>query len=140
MALSWLDQRFRRQTVSAIDGGFFAAFAPEEVRDALARLGPEYHEMLQINIADYLLSEAIYERDEESGRGIDWVLEAGPALRPEQREFLEALADAPLRLYEVVSVRHGEGRLTIVDGGLGGLGVWLNGHGFESRHGFGRGA
>ena len=109
MALSWLDQRFRRQTVTAIDGGYFAAFAPEQVRDALARLGPEYHEMLQINIADYLLSEAIYERDEESGRGIDWVLEAGPALRPEQREFLEALADAPLRLYEVMSVRHGEG-------------------------------
>lgn len=109
MALSWLDQRFRRQTTTAIDGGFFAAFAPEEVRDALADLGPEYHEMLQINISDYLLSEAIYERGDESGRGIDWVLESGPKLRPEQREFLEALADAPLRLYEVVSVRHGEG-------------------------------
>ena len=109
LALSWLDQRFRRQTVTAIDGGFFAAYAPEEVRDALAKLGPDYREMLQINIADYLLSEAIYERGDESSRGIDWVLESGPTLRPEQREFLAALADAPLRLYEVVSVRQGEG-------------------------------
>lgn len=109
IALSWLDQRFRRQTKDAIDAGFFAAFAPEQVREALAGLAPGYHEMLQINIADYLLSEAVYVRGDEEGRGIDWVLEAGPTLRPEQREFLEALADAPLRLYEVVSVRHGEG-------------------------------
>jgi hypothetical protein len=108
-AMAWIGQRFRKQMKSEVDSGFFAGFDPADVREALARLGEGHVEMLNINIGDFLLGEAIYERGDDDGRGIDWVLDDGPRLTPSQRLWLEALADAPLRLYEVIAVRPGEG-------------------------------
>lgn len=109
VAMAWLGERFRKQVRAAIEDGFFGGRDPAEISEACGRLGDGYAEMLQINIGDYVVCEAVYERGDEEGRGIDWVLESGPRLDARQREFLEALAVAPMRLYEVVGVRRGEG-------------------------------
>jgi hypothetical protein len=60
---------------------------------------------LQAGINDWVLCEARHERHGDATRGIDWALHAGDLpLTPPQRTYLEALAAAPLRLYEVVEV------------------------------------
>jgi hypothetical protein len=65
-------------------------------------------EIGSINIGDFLLMDATYSLKAEKGRGIDFVLKRGPSLNSEQRAHLEALAIAPLRLYEVMRIVPGE--------------------------------
>lgn len=109
VAIAWIRKEFRRQVPGAIETGFFAGIDPQIVADALAALGDERVQDVNAKIGDFVLSEAIFERAEGAGRGIDWVLERAPRLSDEQRDFLARLADAPLRLYEVVESRPGEG-------------------------------
>lgn len=109
VAIAWIRKEFRRQVPGAIETGFFAGIEPQIVADALAALGDERVQDVNAKIGDFVLSEAIFERDEGRGRGIDWVLDRAPRLSDAQRDFLARLADAPLRLYEVVESRPGEG-------------------------------
>ncbi len=109
-ALGWLSRRFGDQFEDNLENNFFVEYSSSEISAAIADHGDGMAEMLAINIGDFLLSDAVYERGDEEGRGIDWVLDAGgPRLTRGQRDFLEALADAPLRLYEVVGVQPGQG-------------------------------
>ncbi len=108
-ALQWLNRRFKDQPVEALQLDFFSEIDLHEGSQPLRSLRPDLLELLEMGINDFLLCDALYTDDEDEARGIDWVLDECPRLSAAQREHLLALADAPLRLYEVMAVDPGVG-------------------------------
>jgi len=110
-AHAYLADRFRNQQREAIAEGFFGQFDdPEELREALEDLDEGHERMLAINLNDWVLCDARYERRGEWKRGIEWVL-ADERLRLSnaERAYLRELEHAPLRLHEITAVERGRG-------------------------------
>ncbi|MBI5711191.1 MAG: SEC-C domain-containing protein [Candidatus Eisenbacteria bacterium] len=113
LALEWLGSHHGEAVAAAIEDGFFAGCEDDE-RERLKVLPDELVEALEINIAEWVLAEGRL----ALGVGLDSPMPTamslvlgpqGPALTPGQRAELEDLASRPLRLYEVVESRPGEG-------------------------------
>ena len=107
----YLGDRFLGQQRAAIAEDFFGQFDDlEALQAAMSDLDAGHEQMLAINLNDWLLCDAEYERHGEWKRGIDWVL-ADEQLRLSdvERAYLRALALAPLRIHEITAVERGRG-------------------------------
>lgn len=104
--LDWLMARYPEETGAALESGFFGQF--DQYEDA--GFPPEYHGMLQVNSAEWLLTEARLELGDEAIATRDLYLgPGGPLLTAHGRSWLEEINKRPLSLYEVRQVRPGEG-------------------------------
>jgi hypothetical protein len=112
--VNWLTEKYPDETRDAVTRGFFECLTPEQI-DATGELPNGIQDMFSVNIGDWLTTEAETEVEGETIRLIDLALGPdGAPLSPEQREYLETVAEQPLGLYEVVEVKPNEG-LWLVD-------------------------
>jgi len=106
-AITWLSRRYGDEIDAWMAGVWFAGVDAEAVNN----LSRAQLEMMEINAMELMLAEGSWVR--ESGEKIvfmDKVLErGGPLMGAEQRQYLQALQQAPLRLWEVSDVSPGVG-------------------------------
>lgn len=103
-ALDWLMARYPDQAGGALADGFFGA--PDDDAEFL----PQYQGMIQVNSAEWLLTEARLEIGDEAIASRDLYLgPGGPLLTAHGRSWLEEIGKRRLSLYEVRQVRAGEG-------------------------------
>ena len=111
-AIAWLSRRYHHEIGAWVDETWFGDF-DETVLDDLSEAEIE---MIQINAMEMMLAEGSWVC--ESGEEIvfmDKVLgRGGPLMSVEQRQYLQALQQAPLRLWEVSDVLPGVG-MTLID-------------------------
>ena len=111
-AIAWLSKRYHDEIDAWLDETWFGDFDEEDLND----LSEAEVEMIQINALEMMLAEDSWVR--ESGEEIvfmDKVLgRGGPLMSAEQRQYLQALQQAPLRLWEVSEVESGVG-MTLID-------------------------
>ncbi len=113
LALDWLTERYREEMAEALEAGFFDGLADDE-RARLDELPDDLRDMVEINAAEWVLADGRLAegavREPPSPRALDLVLGPdGPPFTAAQRAQLEELGARPLRLYEVVESRPGEG-------------------------------
>jgi hypothetical protein len=107
-ALDWLMARYPEETGAALETGFFGP--PEE--DGDLEFPPQFQGMLQVNSAEWLLTEARLEfEDGDIPTSALYLGPGGPLLTAHGRSWLEEINKRPLSLYEVCQVRPGEGVL-----------------------------
>ncbi len=112
-ATDWLVTRYPRQVRAAIDEDYMGALEDDE-RERLADLPPVIADMLSTNAMEWLLAEGdlVLDDDGECRSAMELVLgSGGPLFSSEQRAYLEELSRRPLRPYEVLESRPGEGLL-----------------------------
>ena len=112
-ALDWLGVRYPAAVRAAIQSGF-AAMADDASPVHPAEIPPELRQMFQINAMEWLVArgEIVIRRQGTPCRlrASDLVLgPGGPLLTPAQRCFLEEMSCRPIRLYEVLESRPGDG-------------------------------
>ena len=113
-AMAWLSTHQRK--------GWQVAFSRlhEELvdardRQALSKLDHETIAGIQINLTEWLLAEGDILVQGVSRRIADYLTGPfGPAMTPGQRDWIQQLAQRPLRLYSVTDVRAGE-QITLCD-------------------------
>lgn len=114
-AHAWLDARFGNPIKQQITQEFLALMLDDADEDDalqcfLDDLDEGAESILDIGLNDWALCETVYERRGKFARGIDRVLQARDAgLTTSQHAFLESVARAPLRLYEVRGVERDRG-------------------------------
>lgn len=108
-ALDWLAKHFPQEISEVLDVEFFGAFKEVE-RDQLNKISTRLQEMVHINSCEWLINDA---RIEVKGKRIPVrELLLGPGglmLTSVGREWLNAMGERPLSLYEVVRVKPGDG-------------------------------
>jgi SEC-C motif/Antitoxin Xre/MbcA/ParS C-terminal toxin-binding domain len=110
-ALGWLFERHRGAVGGALEDGYFGSLSAEE-KERLEGLSDRLREIARINALEWLLAEGTLTVGGREVPAMDLVLgRGGPLLGVEQRGYLETLASRPLRLYEIVESRPGEGML-----------------------------
>ncbi len=112
-ALDWLGARYPASVRAAIQSGF-ASMANDASPVQLGEISSELREMFQINAMEWLLArgEILIRRQGTPclHRVSDLVLGPdGPVLTLAQRDFLEEMARRPIRLYEILESRPGDG-------------------------------
>jgi hypothetical protein len=108
-ALAWLFERYPEAVDEAIHGDYMGDLADDEV-DALNDLAPGLQSMLTVNLHEWLLTDAEIEVEGKPARTRDLLLgPGGPLLTAPGRQWIEALGERPLSLYEVREVKPGEG-------------------------------
>jgi len=111
-AIQWLERRYDDELQAWIAGTWFDGIDMGEISEIPAQLA----ESMNINAMEMLLAEGRWVND--AGVEIvfmDQVLgHRGPLMSAEQRQYLQALQEAPLRLWEVTDVLPGVG-LTLAD-------------------------
>ena len=113
IALDWLAQHYGEQIFTAVLKGFFDC-GEHDVKEKMARVPGPLHEMVQININEWLLADAEIVINGRSLRTMDLILGAeGPSLSPQGRKHLETLAASALSFYEIQEVHRGKGVLVI---------------------------
>jgi len=106
-ALAWLKTNYQEEVDEAILESFFGEPDDEEL-DAIGDL--PLTTGVDINIGEWLLADAYLDIDGKRIRAIDLVLgPAGPLLPAGGKEWLRAIGEQSLSLYEVQSVVPGEG-------------------------------
>jgi hypothetical protein len=112
-AVEWLNEFHEPQTEATIEEGFFGSI--EKAHERLEQLSPGLHRRISINLQDWLLNEASIEVDGQR-RPVGELIQAegGKNLTQQELECLKAMGTHPLRLYEVESVKPGEG-MALVD-------------------------
>ena len=106
-ALDWLSSHYPEQVRDALDEYF--GILDEDGRTALNELSAQFHEMLNVNSAEWLLTEARLELDGGSKPACDLFLgPGGPMMTAQGRSWLEEIGKRSLSLYEVREVRPGE--------------------------------
>ncbi len=115
-ALSWLSERYHVERLNALEQDYYSALT-EDAREAIEELPDDLYEMQRINAFEWLIAEGTLVPDDEHEsaepiRFVDLVLsENGPLLDVESREYLSRLGEVPLKLYEIIDVKPGEGLL-----------------------------
>ncbi len=110
-ALDWLAERHGELVFQAVLAGFFDC-REHDVKEKMARVPGPLHEMMQININEWLLADAELAFNGRKVRTIDLLLGAGgPKLTAQGRKHLELLASSGLSLYEIQEVQTGRGVL-----------------------------
>jgi hypothetical protein len=113
-ALRWLTDRHRKAVQVAVDDLLSEELWPEEAPEA-GELDPGLHEMLMINLFEWLLAEGAIQIKGQRCNVNRYVLGAdGPTFSATERQWIEQLAGQQLRLYTITEVWRGEG-LTLVD-------------------------
>ncbi len=108
-ALQWLSENHPDAVETAIHGDYFGELADEEI-DLLDDLPPEARRMLDINVGEWLLADAVLTVEGEGKRARDLLFApGGPVLPTHGRQWLEALGERAIGLYEVTEVKPGEG-------------------------------
>jgi len=111
-AIAWLSRRYHDEIDAWMDETWFGDFDEEDLNE----LSEAEVEMVQINALEMMLVED--SRVRESGEKVvfmDKVLErGGPLMSAEQRQYLQTLQQAPLRLWEMNDVLPGVG-MTLID-------------------------
>ncbi|MDQ6960113.1 MAG: SEC-C metal-binding domain-containing protein [Mariprofundaceae bacterium] len=111
-AITWLSRRYGDEIDAWMAEDWFAGVDAENANN----LSQAQLEMMQINAMEMMLAEGRWVR--ESGEEVvfmDRVLgRGGPLMGAEQRQYLQALGLAPLRLWEMTGVEAGVG-LTLTD-------------------------
>ena len=106
-ALDWLWKRYPDEVDEALEYGFFGVLEDAEQRVGLP---PQFDQMLMVNSAEWLLTEARLEFEEEdTPTSALYLGPGGPLLTAHGRGWLEEIGKRPLSLYEVRQVRPGEG-------------------------------
>jgi hypothetical protein len=121
-AIAWLAQHHGKAFATAlrqeIDEAAFACFDDDDegaAHDALAGIGEELRQQLQINLSEWLLAEGDIQVKGVQQRVSELLLgPTGPLLEVGQRAWLEQLAQRPLRLYDITEVVPGSG-ITLCD-------------------------
>ena len=112
-AIDWLGARYPAAVRAAIESGF-ASMTNDASPVQPGEIPSELLQMFQINAMEWLLArgEILIRRQGTPylHRVSDLVLgPGGPLLTPGQRHFLEEIARRPIRLYEVLESRPGDG-------------------------------
>ncbi len=108
-ALSWLAKTYPDETGQAFYEGFFGEMTAEE-QEALDELEPGLQGMVHINSGEWMLADGVLFVRGEMKRVIDLVLgPKGPPLPAHGREWLKALGEFPMSLFEVREAKPGEG-------------------------------
>lgn len=111
-ALDWLWERYPDEVDEALEFGFFGVLDDAQQR---AGLPPQFDQMMMVNSAEWLLTEARLEFEEEDTLASALYLgPGGPLMTAHGRSWLEEIGKRPLGLYEVRQVRPGEG-ITVSD-------------------------
>ncbi len=112
-ALDWLSLHHHDELENIIERGFYGMLEKEEL-ERLDGLPDDVQDMVEANAADWVIADA--RRWEAGRRGalpprvLDLVLGPdGAPLSAEQRAWLAELGARPLRLYEVLEARPGDG-------------------------------
>ena len=106
VALGWISAHHEDALQEAFDEFMARAFRGGES----PAIPEEFGQMVEINAGEWMLSEATMGSGRERRSFNRLLLEpGGPSLSREQRDWIAAIGSSPLRLYEVVGVRPGEG-------------------------------
>jgi SEC-C motif/Antitoxin Xre/MbcA/ParS C-terminal toxin-binding domain len=106
IALDWLDNRYGEQMDNLVRHGFLGNLDDE----ALSHMSESLLEMAIVNAREYALCEGKIPVGDTEAPALDLVLgPMGPLMDAVQRQHLKDLGEAPLSLYEVVSVQKGFG-------------------------------
>jgi len=109
-AIQWLHRRYGDAVDEWITDVWFDSIDPNfgEVPEHLA-------EALQINAMEMMLVEGHFKKDGDDASFMDLLLgKGGPLMHVEERQYLQTLQQAPLRLWEVSEILPGVG-LTLTD-------------------------
>ncbi len=107
--IEWLQRKHPDQLREALHEGFFGGIEDEEWT-TLQALGEEVFSAIMINAMEWVLAEGICEYQGEDVLIGDLILgRGGPLLTVDHRRWIEELMARPIRLYEIVEVRRGEG-------------------------------
>ncbi len=114
-ALGWLQQYHRKAFAAALDDLLWDLWPDDDDACEPEDLSPEVREVLHLNLTEWQLAGG---QMQVHGKWVDvpelLLGPGGPPLTPAQREWLQALAREPLRLYTVTAVRPGES-VTLAD-------------------------
>ncbi len=112
--IDWLMERHRKAMKTAIGQLLEEVLDPQDM-DAYAELDHETMVSVQINLTECLLAEGDILVQGSKRRVPDYVLgPSGPLLTVDQRDWLQQLAQRPLRLYDVTDVVAGV-QMTLCD-------------------------
>ncbi|HET7062043.1 MAG TPA: zinc chelation protein SecC [Nitrosospira sp.] len=107
-AMHWLNSMHGRAVREALDSRFFGVLEDDEY-DQLPDQYNDAYQQIMTNALEWLLADGVITVKGKEQRVADAVLgRGGPLFSAEQRRWIELLAAAPLRLYEVVDVVAGE--------------------------------
>lgn len=113
-AVEWLNEFHNQPIQASIEEGFFGSIEKAD-RERLEQLSPGLHRRISINLQDWLLNEASIDLEGQRRPVGDLIqAEGGKNLTQQELDRLKAMGTHPLRLYEVESVKSGEG-LALVD-------------------------
>jgi len=108
-AIAWVLGRYPEEVSEAIRDDYLGDLDDDEV-EALNALPPGLRGMVDVNLYEWLLADAETEIDGRPTRIRELLLgPGGPLLTARGRQWVEALGERRLSLYEVREVRPGEG-------------------------------
>jgi len=113
-SMTWLSTHQRKGWQVAFST-LFEKLLSEPERQAVGRLGEDAVSGIQINLTEWLLAEGSIQVKGESRRVADYLIGPfGPSLTPGQRNWVQQMAQRPLRLYKVTDVIPGA-KITLCD-------------------------
>lgn len=113
-AIAWLKTNYADEVDDAICETYLGG-THQEYLDTLHALPPGPKGMLEINIGEWLVSDAVIKVGGKRVRAVDLALgPGGPLLTAHGKEWVTAIGENPLSFYEVQEVTPGEG-LTVKD-------------------------
>lgn len=109
--LDWLAARYPEGVREAVQNGFYQGLKTSE-REALSGEANRFHELLNVNLGEWLMTDARI----RIGEALNPVREVllgpdGPDLTETGRQWLRSLGEFPLSIYEVRRVEPGTGML-----------------------------
>ena len=108
-ALDWLSTKYPEELADEVHYNFYGGPDEEEMQ-AINELPPHLQEMLQVNIGEWMLTDAHLEIDGKRKPVNELLLGPdGPLLSATGRDWLRRLGENMLGLYEVRESRPGEG-------------------------------
>jgi hypothetical protein len=108
-AIAWLKTNYAEEVDDTVLLDYFGDPDDEEL-DAIGELPVSLTGMLNINIGEWLLADAYLDIEGKRVRAVDLVLGlGGPLLPAHGKEWLKAIGEYPLSLYEVQRTTPGEG-------------------------------
>jgi hypothetical protein len=113
-SLNWLKTHQRKGWQVAFDH-LMQELLIEEDREALSQLDSESAGGIDINLTEWMLAEGSIQIQGSKRQIADYLIGPfGPSFTPDQRNWIQQLAQRPLRLYRITDVKPGE-QMTLCD-------------------------